>query len=141
MSFESLDRAYAYPARSRYPGRVIPFTAPVIRRLATVASGLAALVVTSLVVAGPVSAEPAEGWPPTEPVDPLQAILILAGVPLALFVVIVVATYLPALIRGESIAPGGPSVEDQWLGGPRTSGELAAPDSETSVAGGASGRW
>ena len=96
---------------------------------------------TAVVVAGPVAAEPSEGWPANDPVDPLHAILLLGGVPLALFIVIAVATYLPALIRGENITPGGPTVEDQWLGGPRTSGELAAPDSEASVAGGASGRW
>ncbi|MGA8845171.1 MAG: hypothetical protein WB471_00975 [Nocardioides sp.] len=120
---------------------MIHLTAPVVRRLVTVAAGLAGLAVTTVVSAGPVAAEPSEGWPASEPVDPLFAILLLAGIPLALFLAIVVATYLPALMRGENITPGGPSVEDQWLGGPRTSGELAAPDSETSVAGGASGRW
>lgn len=104
-------------------------------------TGLAATAVTATMLAGPASAEPAEGWPSTEPVDGLHALLLLGGIPVLLFVVIVVATYLPALIRGESIAPGGPHVDDQWLGGPRTSGELAAPDGETSAAGGASGRW
>lgn len=118
-----------------------PFATPVVRRLVTVASGLAAVAATAVVVAVPASAEPAEGWPATDPVDPLHALLLLGGIPLLLFVVIVVATYVPALIRGESIAPGGPVVEDQWLGGPRTSGELAAPDNEASAAGGASGRW
>lgn len=132
------------PARSgaRYPVGVNPSpTVSAVRRLATVAAGLAALAATAVALAGPASAEPAEGWPETEPVDASQFLLLLVGIPLLLFVVIAVATYLPALIRGESIAPGGPSVEDQWLGGPRPTGELAAPDSETSAAGGASGRW
>jgi hypothetical protein len=53
-----------------------------------------------------------------------------------------VAVYVPALVRGERLAPGAPLVENQWLGGPRRSaGELAAPDSDSSEAGGASGRW
>ena len=116
-------------------------TACAVRRALTAGAAVAVLVASSLALAGPASAEPAEGWPETEPVDGLQALLVLGGIPLLLFVVIVVATYLPALIRGESITPGGSSAEDQWLGGPRTSGELAAPDNETSAAGGASGRW
>ncbi|CAN5489717.1 hypothetical protein BH09ACT12_BH09ACT12_13130 [soil metagenome] len=118
-----------------------PATAPVVRRLLTAAAGLAALAATSLALAGPASAEPSEGWPATEPVDGLHALLLLGGIPLLLFVVIVVATLVPSLIRGESLTAGGSTVEDQWLGGPRTSGELAAPDGEHSAAGGASGRW
>lgn len=116
-------------------------TAAAVRRLVTLTAGLTATAVTTVALAGPASAEPAEGWPATEPVDGLNALLLLGVVPLALFVVIVVLTYLPAMLRGESIAPGAQGVDDQWLGGPRTSGELAAPDGETSAAGGASGRW
>lgn len=96
----------------------------------------------SLVLATPAVAEPSEGWPDNDPVDMLQALLVLAGIPLLLFVVITVAVYVPALMRGERIAPGAPAVDNQWLGGPRKSaGELAAPDTESSEAGGASGRW
>ena len=75
-------------------------------------------------------------------VNPLHAPLVLAGIPLLLFVVIAAAVYLPALMRGERIAPGRPGVENQWLGGPRQgTAELAAPDTDASEAGGASGRW
>ncbi|SFH72805.1 hypothetical protein SAMN05216561_10222 [Nocardioides psychrotolerans] len=96
----------------------------------------------SLALAAPASAEPSEGWPVSQPVDMLDAVLLLAGVPILLFVVIAAAVYLPALVRGERIAPGAPHVENQWLGGPRKSaGELAGPDAATSEAGGASGRW
>ncbi len=94
-----------------------------------------------MVLAGPASAEPSEGWPAADPVNGLHALLVLGGIPALLIVLIVTATYLPAMIRGESVAPGAPAIEDQWLGGPRTSNELAAPDSATSAAGGASGRW
>lgn len=96
----------------------------------------------SLALASPASADVAEGWPQAESVDMLNAVLLLAGVPLLLFVVIAGAVYVPALVRGERIAPGAPHVENQWLGGPRKSaGELAGPDTATSEAGGASGRW
>ena len=121
---------------------MIPLSAAhAVRRLATALAVLTAFAASAVALAAPASAEPSEGWPATEPVDPLHVILLLGGIPVLLFVVIAVATYLPALIRGESIAPGGPTVEDQWLGGPRTSGELAAPDGATSAAGGASGSW
>lgn len=111
------------------------------RTLLVLVTGLTS-VGLSLALATPANAEPSEGWPPSEPVDMLDAVLLLAGVPLLLFILIVAAVYVPALVRGERIAPGAPHVENQWLGGPRKSaGELAAPDSTTSEAGGASGRW
>ena len=88
------------------------------------------------------------GWnPDPEDVDMVHALLLLAGVPLLLFLGITLAVYVPSLVRGESIAPGAPVVENQWLGGPRTpAGELAGPDAGTNDhqdpdSGGASGRW
>ena len=88
------------------------------------------------------------GWnPEPEDVDKLQAVLLLGGVPLLLFVGITVAVYVPSLVRGEPIAPGAPTVENQWLGGPRTTaGELPGPGAEAADqhdpdSGGASGRW
>ncbi len=86
------------------------------------------------------------GWSQfPEDVDMVQAVLLLAGVPLLLFLGITLAVYVPALVRGEPIAPGAPAVENQWLGGPRTSaGELASPvatDARDPDSGGASGRW
>ena len=72
----------------------------------------------------------------------LARILVLVGVPVLLFVVIVALVYVPALIRGEDVKPGGTAPEDQWLGGPRRApGELAGPDTDTSAAGGAGARW
>ena len=88
------------------------------------------------------------GWSPNpEDVDMVQAVLLLGGVPLLLFLGITLAVYVPSLVRGEPIAPGAPVVENQWLGGPRTTaGELAAPgagttDRQDPDSGGASGRW
>jgi hypothetical protein len=76
-------------------------------------------------------------------VNMLHAILLLGGIPLLLFIAIVVAVYIPSLLRGERIAPGQPPVENQWIGGPRTgTAELAGKQSsEDAEAGGASGRW
>jgi len=82
------------------------------------------------------------GWSNPSEVNMVEALLLLVGVPLLLFILITVAVYLPSLIRGESIAPGQPPVENQWLGGPRTgTAELKGPESEDVDAGGASGRW
>ncbi len=88
------------------------------------------------------------GWSPNpEDVDVLRAVLLLGGVPLLLFVAIALAVYIPSLVRGESLAPGGPVVENQWLGGPRTSpAQLTGPGAEETDpadpdTGGASGRW
>jgi len=96
----------------------------------------------SVALAAPVAAEVPEGWPTPPAIDRLGSILLLVGLPLLLALVIGLAVYLPAIVRGERVAPGAPEREDQWLGGPRkAAGELAGPDSEHSQAGGASGRW
>lgn len=83
------------------------------------------------------------GWDPDpEKVNTLHAVLLLGGIPLLLFVAILLAVYVPSLARGERITPGAPAVEDQWLGGPRRGAtELAGPDTGDTEAGGASGRW
>jgi hypothetical protein len=98
----------------------------------TAASALAAVVPLDVPV----------GWSNPSDVNMVHAVLLLAGIPLLLFILITAAVYLPSVIRGERIAPGQPPVENQWLGGPRTgTAELKGPDSEDAEAGGASGRW
>ena len=77
----------------------------------------------------------------TADVDMFHTVLLLGGVPLLLFLGIALAVYVPSLVRGESIAPGAPAVENQWLGGPRTTAELSGPDADADDTGGASGRW
>lgn len=104
--------------------------------VATVAAAL------PLLAAAPAGADVPEGWSDPEPVSALHAILVLGVIPLGLFVLIVLAVYVPAMVRGERVAPGAPALENQWLGGPRrTTAELAGPDSHESEAGGASARW
>ena len=74
--------------------------------------------------------------------DPLHSLGVFLGAPLLLFVIIAVAVYLPAMIRGEKLLPDHSAGEAQWIGGPRQGvAELPAPDDEDSRAGGASGSW
>jgi hypothetical protein len=83
-----------------------------------------------------------DGWSNPSDVNLVEALLLLGGIPLLLFISITVAVYVPSLLRGERIAPGQPPVENQWIGGPRTgTAELKGSESEDAEAGGASGRW
>lgn len=117
-------------------------TSTVVRRLLS-AAGLLALTGATLVVgAGPASADTPEGWPDEPSIDVVEMLLLFVGVPLLVFVVVAALILAPALARGESISPGQKEPEPEWLGGPRKSaGELAAPDSAGSKAGGAGGGW
>lgn len=107
------------------------------RRTTVVLAATAAVLAT----AGPAGAEVPEGWSDPDEVSVLHAVLVLGGIPLLLFVVISMLVYIPSLVRGERGGPGA-TRENQWFGGPRQgTAELAAPDTEESKAGGASGRW
>lgn len=107
------------------------------------------LVLTSAPVlallATPAWADIPEGWgDQTEhrTPDALHALGVYLGAPLLLFVLIAVAVYLPAMIRGEKLLPDHSPGEGQWIGGPRQGiAELPAADGEDSRAGGASGSW
>jgi hypothetical protein len=82
------------------------------------------------------------GWSNPSDVNVVEALLLLGGIPLLLFIAITVAVYAPSVVRGERIAPGQAPVENQWIGGPRTgTAELKGRESEDAEAGGASGRW
>jgi hypothetical protein len=113
-----------------------------VRRIVALAVSGITITGLSVALAAPASAEVPEQWPANDAIDKLGMLLLLGGVPLLLILVIGLAVYVPALARGERVAPGAPQAADQWLGGPRKSaGELAGPNSDTSQAGGASGRW
>ena len=82
------------------------------------------------------------GWSDPPDVNMVEALLLLGGVPLLLFLAIAIAVYIPSLVRGEPITPGTPVVENQWLGGPRTgTAQLSPATTEDTDTGGASGRW
>jgi hypothetical protein len=102
------------------------------------------LVGAAFVVAagGPAGADVPEGWAPTTEVDPWEALLVLAGIPILLFLVITALVVIPGVVKGERFTPGGQATEDQWFGGPsKGTAALPAPDNDESKAGGASGRW
>ena len=92
--------------------------------------------------AGPAHADVPEGWAEVTSIDGRSALMLLVGAPLLLFVLIALAVYLPAMVRGEKLLPDYSTGDAQWIGGPRQGvAELPAPDSDDSRAGGASGRW
>lgn len=102
--------------------------------------GVAGLLPVAL--AAPASADTPEGWPEEPSIDMLEALLLFGGVPLLVLLVITAMIIGPSLARGEGLPGTDDTPEDQWLGGPRKApGELAAPDSEGSRAGGAGGSW
>lgn len=112
-------------------------------RRALTALGVPSLAVASVVMAPTAArADVPEGWSDPDPVDKLDALLLLAGGPLLLFVLICLAVFLPAMIRGERLLPDHSRPDAQWLGGPHQgAAELPAPDDAKSQAGGASGSW
>ena len=117
-------------------------TSTVLRRLLAAAAPVGLAVAALLATAAPASADTPEGWPEERSIDFVQMLLLLGGIPLLVFIAIVALIYGPPLARGESVRPGEQQLESQWLGGPRkTAGELAAPDSADSKAGGAGGTW
>lgn len=121
------------PTRSAVPGAVRRAV-----RLAWVGSAAAALTLVS----APAGADVPEGWSNPDDVDMLSALLLLAGIPLLLFVLITLAVYVPAMVRGERLTRAGAEPESAWFGGPRRgSRELAGPDDDSSAAGGARGTW
>lgn len=113
---------------------------PVVRRVA--ALGTAALVGV-LATAAPAAADVPVGWDPGQEAVPGSHVLWLVLAILGGILLIAAAIYLPAVARGEDVRPGAaPGGDPEWFGGPRkATRELAAADTETSQAGGASGRW
>lgn len=110
-------------------------TATLIRRAALL---LAATAVTVL-SASPAGAEVPEGWSDPEEVGILSLLLVVGAIPVGLAVLIALAVYLPALARGERLAPGS-QAPDEWFGGPRRStAELESRDAGQT--GGGSARW
>lgn len=109
-------------------------------RAAAISTALAASV-SGVVLASPASANVPEDWSNPDPVDTVTALLVYVGAPLGLFLLIALLVMLPGLARGEKVGGSGGS-DSEWFGGPRkTTDELAAPDTEASQAGGASGKW
>ena len=83
-------------------------------------------------------------WPEPDNGSTIENLLFLVGVPVAVFVLVYLLVYLPAMMRRQSTEPAlAFQQRSEWFGGPRK-GVGAAPDTspeDTSDKGGASARW
>jgi hypothetical protein len=125
------------PRPSRYPEGVTSTILTYARRTTV----LVAASTAPLVLGAPARADVPEGWSDPPTVSVLESLVLLVGVPLGLFVLIALAVYVPALARGERVAPGAPEVEDRWFGGPRQGTRELEAGGDPGQTGGASGRW
>ena len=117
-----------------------PVTEAMLPRFLAVITVAVALPLT---YAGAASADVPEGWSDPDDVSFMHALLVLGGIPLLCIVLLALAVYLPAIVRGESVAPRAR--------GPTTSGSAAAATPRrpleqrtpgaTDETGGASGSW
>ena len=120
---------------------------PAVRRFARAVALTPAILLC--LSASPVIAAPPEQWPQAEPVSALHALLVLGGIPLALFAIISLLVHVPSMARGEEYTPGlAWHHQNEWFGGP--SGGVEAADKPDVKAietvkeghtGGASARW
>lgn len=128
-------------------------TASSLRRALRV--GAVTVPAASLLLASPALAAPPTSWSNPAPMSLLHALLVFAGIPLALMAGITLLVMAPSLIRGDRQQRGVSSwTEPQWFGGPAGAvpagagarGEIegareSEPARETESAGGASARW
>jgi hypothetical protein len=98
--------------------------------------------------AAPALAVPPEAWPDADPVGAFDWLLLLLVLPVGLFVLIWVLSYVPVMVRGEKYTPGRAwRNENEWFGGPKDGleaadrAELPAEESAEAERGGASARW
>ena len=105
---------------------------------------LAVAVALPVTYAGAARADVPEGWSDPDPVDFMHTLLVFVGIPLLVIVLVALAVYLPAIVRGESVTPAGARAEDEWFGG-RADAEKAlaahTPAAPVDETGGASGSW
>lgn len=123
-------------------------TSQALRRVALVVGSATILL---LAYAGPAAADIPDGWSNPEPVPVLHFLLLFVGIPLLITLGIVLAIYVPGVVRGESVAPAGARTDNQWFGGRRDTAQLESastspdePEGETGRhrdTGGAGGTW
>jgi hypothetical protein len=103
--------------------------------------GLAGLALGSL--ASPAFASPPADWSDSTRDGPLDFLLVIVGIPLAVILVITLLVYLPSMIRGRSTEPAVVFHDrSEWFGGPREAPDATGSTSEESQdRGGASARW
>lgn len=78
--------------------------------------------VAASLLAAPAGAAPPGAWPEPEHMSLLEALLIYAGIPLGLTLLITLLVMAPSLVRGDRQQRGVSSwTEPEWFGGPRES--------------------
>jgi hypothetical protein len=118
-----------------------PDNQPAVARRLLRSLAVAAVIVVA--TAAPALAEPPESWEEPDNGSSLRTLLILAGIPLLLIVVISTLVVVPSLVRGQR---HGSEVAwrdtSEWFGGPRK-GVEAAPDqpAQDETKGGAGAQW
>ena len=113
-------------------------TSQALRKVSLVVGSATVLL---LAYAGPAAADIPDGWSNPKPVPVLHFLLLFIGIPVLITLGIVLAIYVPGVVRGESLAPAGARASDQWLGGRRdTTPQLEAADRDQDT-GGAGGTW
>jgi hypothetical protein len=123
----------------------------IVRRGARVLAVVLAVLVTSLTISTSAAyADAPEQWEDTPPVSPLHVLLVLAVIPIGLFLLITLLVYIPSMSKAQSYQPGQAwRGEPTWFGGPRggleaadsAGGRQAGSDRPELTRGGASGRW
>jgi hypothetical protein len=75
--------------------------------------------VGAVTFAGPAAAATPVGWPDTESVSTLRALLLFGGIPVALIVLIALLVLIPTILRGPQQGSGAQRwSQPQWFGGP-----------------------
>jgi hypothetical protein len=78
----------------------------IVRRAARVLAVLAVLVTGLTSSMSAAYADPPEQWEDTPPVATLHAILVLAVIPIGLFLLITLLVYIPSMSKAQSYQPG-----------------------------------
>ncbi|MET0839811.1 MAG: hypothetical protein ABWY19_13575 [Marmoricola sp.] len=117
------------------------------RRLFLALSGAFSLVLGAAFLV-PAAADTPEGWETAPTVSPLDFLLVLLIIPVALAAVITLLAVLPSLAHDRGYEPGQSwRSESEWFGGPtkgvQTADEVTPDQVEASSkdTGGTSGRW
>jgi hypothetical protein len=132
-------------------------TTPTFRRLLRAGAVTLPVSATSAVLLAAPSAQAATPitWGDPQPMSVLQALLIFAGIPLGIILLVSLLVTAPSLVRGDRQQRGVSSwTEPQWFGGPRgavpagrhaSRGELGSGEvhehGRSQQLGGASARW
>ena len=96
-------------------------------------------VLGAALAAAPAMAATPANWPEVDEGSFMDHFLLIVAYPVGLALVIALLAFAPALL-GKDKAKGGAGADGEWLGGP-AGAEAGAEGTDSSRAGGASGKW